>query len=150
MVHALREARRVLRPGGILVDLRPAAEHRRVGLGEGPRWRLVGVMRETFGEDRAADRAVARVIRDGLFRLEARVELPLERWMDSMDDFRTWVAEFGQRRALASHEFLFRRLRSRLERGAKTIVARGPIVLRLLRKTGRPSAAGSARGMAGK
>src|SRR2546428_10689223 len=104
MVHALREAHRVLRPGGILVDLRPAPKHRRVGLGQGRRWRLVGVMREEFDEDRSANRAVAQALREGFFRRGARAEFLLDREMDTLDDFRAWLAEFGQRRMLASHE----------------------------------------------
>ena len=136
MVHALREAHRVLRPGGLLIDLRPAAKHRRVGLGEGRGWRLTGVMRETFDEDRAADGAVARVLRDGLFRLEARAKFPLDRVMDRMEDFRTWVSEFGQRRALASHEWLVRRLERALatRRRPARIVGRGPMTLQVLRR----------------
>ena len=34
MVHALTEAHRVLKPSGLLIDMRPAAKHRRAGLGE--------------------------------------------------------------------------------------------------------------------
>jgi len=134
MVHALREAHRVLRPDGILVDLRPAPVHRRVGLGQGRRWRLVGVMREEFDEDRAADRAVAQALREGLFRRGARAEFLLDREMDTMDDFRAWLAEFGQRRMLADHEWLIRRL-ARMRAGAEaTIVGRGPVMLQVLRK----------------
>ena len=134
MVHALREAHRVLRPGGILVDLRPAPVHRRVGLGQGRRWRLVGVMREEFDEDRAANRAVAQALREGLFRRGARDEFLLDREMDTMDDFRAWLAEFGQRRMLASHEWLIRRLERARARTETTIVGRGPVTLQVLRK----------------
>jgi len=68
MVRALREVHRVLRPNGVLLDLRPAAQHRRAGLGEGQRWHPIGAMREKFDDDHAADRAVRQVIREGLFR----------------------------------------------------------------------------------
>ena len=72
MVDALHEARRVLRRGGILIDARPdsrersTVEHlsgrsaRRVG--------SVNTSRETRGDDRASDRAIATVKRQGLFR----------------------------------------------------------------------------------
>ena len=134
MVHALREAHRVLRPDGLAIDLRPAAKHRRVGLGTGSRWKLVGVMREPFDEDWAADSAVARVVRDGLYRLQSRAEFPLDRVMDGMDDFRQWLREFGQRRTIAAHDWLVRRLERALAARPRPmkIVARGPMALRVL------------------
>jgi hypothetical protein len=134
MVHALREAHRVLRSGGILIDLRPAAVHRRVGVGRNRRWRLVGVMRETFEEDRAADQSVAQVVRDGLFRRGAHAEFLLEREMDTLDDLRTWLTEFGQRRALATHDWLIRKVARVRGATEATIVGRGPVKLNVLRK----------------
>jgi hypothetical protein len=134
MVHALREAHRVLRPAGILIDLRPAAKHRRVGLGQGRRWRQVGVMRESFGEDRAADRAVAQALRTGLFRRGARAEFRVDREMDTMDDFLAWLKDFSQRRMVASHEWLVRRLRRALAVKETAIVGRGLVTLQVLRK----------------
>lgn len=134
MVHALREAHRVLRPGGVLLDLRPEAVHRRVGIGEGRRWRLVGLMREGFEEDWAADRAVARVLRDRMFRAGRRQAFVLDRVMDGTADLRTWIAEFGQRRALASHQWLLGRVERALERTAEKIVGRGPVALRPLHR----------------
>src|SRR5437867_4831033 len=134
MVHALREARRVLRRDGILMDLRPAAEHRRVGLGAGRRWHQVGVMRESFDNDRAADRAIARVLRVRWFRRGARAEFLVDREMDTMDDFLAWLKDFGQRRILASSDGLIRKLERALAVEEAMIVGRGVVALQVLRK----------------
>ena len=84
MVHALTEAHRVLKPKGLLIDMRPAAKHRRAGLGEGNRWQLVGTMREKFDDDIASDRAVRQVVREKLFHREFQIEFDLERVMDTL------------------------------------------------------------------
>ena len=136
MVHALREAHRILRPGGILIDLRPAAKHRRIGLGEGPAWRLVGVMREPLEEDRRADRAVAQVVRRGLFQVVGRGAVLLERVMDDMNDFHAWLNEFNQRRVVSGHAWLIRRLERALDARRVRIVSRGPLEVRVLKRLG--------------
>lgn len=73
MVDALKEAHRILRPRGLLIDARPDsrvfayAEH-------GTRsssYRQAGVIatsREELGNDRTSDRAVATATRNGWFR----------------------------------------------------------------------------------
>jgi len=134
MVHALLEAHRVLRPGGILLDLRPAAEHRRIGLGEGPAWRLVGKMREPLREDRRANRAVEQVVRRRLFRSTARGAVLLERVMDDLSDFRGYLTEFNQRRVISAHTWLIRRLERARRIRPLRIVSRGPLTLRVLEK----------------
>lgn len=72
MVDALREAHRVLRSGGLLIDARPDSRRlARVEHVAGGRRRAVGTVntaRDTLGDDRASDRAIARVVREGLFR----------------------------------------------------------------------------------
>jgi len=91
-------------------------------------------MRESFDEDRAANRAVAQALREGLFRRGARAEFLLDREMETIADFRAWLAEFGRRRMLADHEWLIRRLERARAGSEATIVGRGPVTLQVLRK----------------
>jgi len=135
MVHALREAHRVLKPNGILLDLRPAAKHRRAGLGEGKGWQLVGVMRENFGDDRAADHAVSQVVSQGLFHREAQYEFDLDRVMDTIPDFRAWLDDFSTEK-LPSHEWLYQRVERALAKKQTDIkiVVRGSLRLTVLRE----------------
>ena len=136
MVHALREAERVLRPNGLLVDLRPAAVHRRVGVTHAGRYRLLGVMRETFDDDRAADRAVTQIQREGRLKAEGRTVFACNRIMDRLGDFQEWLADFDRLGKLPSHEWLMRRVKRALDvaGGKARIVVSGPLILRVLRK----------------
>lgn len=136
MVHALHEAQRVLKPNGLLLDLRPAAEHRRVGVAHANRHRPLGRMREKFDDDRAADRAIAHVMREGLFKAGGRGRFVCNRVMDSLDEFRDWIAEFVTLSKSASHDWLIQRVEQALNtKGGNTkIVVSGPLVLRVLRK----------------
>jgi SAM-dependent methyltransferase len=136
MVHALREAHRVLKPNGILVDLRPAAVHRRVGVVCNGDYRQLGSMREKFDDDWAANRAVARILHEGLFKTDWRTQFDCRRVMDTVDEFRSWVDDFVRLGDLPSHDWLIEEVESALKasRGKTKIVARGPLVMRVLRK----------------
>src|SRR5262245_17063288 len=103
MVHALKEAQRVLKPGGILLDLRPAAAHRQVGIEQTGHYQRLGAMRERFDDDHAASRAVAAVMRQGLFKLERRERFGCRRIMDRLAEFRAWLDEFVSLDKLPSH-----------------------------------------------
>jgi len=150
MVHALREAWRVLRPGGLALDLRPANVHRRVAVVRGGAAKLMGVMRESLDDGRAADRAVAQVTRRGgaapgggqrpPLQFVRRERLPLDRVMDGVDDFKDWLDDFISRNDdLPPHDWLIERLAGAL--GEKTrqgsVVVSGPLDLRVLRKPAR-------------
>lgn len=115
MVHALTEAHRVLKPNGILIDLRPSHKHRCAGLGEGKEWKLIGAMREDFADDLAADRAVKQVIRAGLFHQEPLIEFDLDRVMDTLQDFHTWLKEFNVNQ-LPSHKWLYQKVERALKK----------------------------------
>jgi len=80
MVDALHEAHRVLRPGGVVADIRPERDpgnrsrrYIRVECHWDTERAQAGEMYETpeyFSEYVGADRAVARVLREGLYWLE--------------------------------------------------------------------------------
>src|SRR5258708_38050854 len=86
MVHALQEARRVLKPGGILIELRPAPIHRRVWITSGGGDQLLGAMSEVLDDDRAANQAVAEVLRSGLFTREWRVQRRCDCLQDNSEE----------------------------------------------------------------
>lgn len=96
-------------------------------------------MRERFTDERAADRAVARVVRDGLFTVAARRRFPCDRTMDTVHEFEAWLDFAVRLSKWPRHEWLVRRVASRLQAhgaGAK-IVVRGPMDLAVLRKRSR-------------
>jgi hypothetical protein len=140
MVHALRQCHRVLRPEGVLIDLRPAAVHRVVGFETAGRFRRVAVMRERFADERAADRAVAHVVREGLFSVAARRRFPCRRVMDTVREFQEWLEIAIRLSKWPRHEWLVRRIAARLDArsgehgGGVRIVVRGPMDLAVLRK----------------
>ena len=140
MVHALHEAHRVLKPNGLLVDLRPAVAHRRVGIERGGRYQQLGAMREKLDDDRAANHAVAHIVQEGLFKAEWRTQFDCRRVMDTPDDFQAFIDEFAQLGGdLPPHDWLIQRVERafKAQRGNTKIVVRGPLVLRVLRKMGR-------------
>lgn len=128
----------MLKPDGILIDLRPAPKHRRVGVGEGTRWKLVGVMREKFDDDHAANRAVMQVLHEGLYQRDSQIEFDLDRVMDSMADFQTWFDDFLQLGKLPSHERLIKRLENAKGKQSTPtkIVVRGPLMMSVMRRLG--------------
>ena len=152
MVHALREAWRVLRPGGIALDLRPATVHRRVRVERGGQPEALGTMRESLADGRAADRAVAQMTRRGQRKgggtglksaprppllFVRRTRVPLERVMDGPADFRAWLADFASRDdELPPHDWLIQRVVGALGEGQRrgSVVVSGPLDLRVLRK----------------
>ncbi len=136
MVHALQEARRVLKPNGLLIDLRPWHFHRRVGLGLGRGWQLVGVLRESLEDDYASDAAIDTVVRRGRFRTVSRRSFYLDRVMNSVTEFRSWVGDFSRIEKYGDHEWLIKRLERAQARSPRkrSITIRGRMTLGVLEK----------------
>jgi len=142
MVHALREACRVLKGDGLLIDLRPAPVHRHVGISENGTYVKVGVMREFLSDDRSANGAVAEMINSRRLRLKMRTRFECIRTMDQLSDFKARLDELVQLGKGSSHDWLLRRMKETLASRAsdqtsrrRKIIMRGPMDLRVLIKT---------------
>ena len=137
MVHALREAHRVLKPEGLLLDVRPAPSHRRVGiLSPRGQWKLVAPMKEYLDDDRAANAAIKTVIGERLFRRQAYASVDLRRHVDTMSNFQAWLQEFSTLGAFPPHDWMVPKVKMALAKASRKakIVVRGPLEIRVLSK----------------
>jgi hypothetical protein len=126
MVDALREVHRTLAPHGILIDARPdsrvlAYAERRKARG----FQIVGEVRTSrveIANDGASDRAIARVVSDGLFRRKRHGRFWHRVPFDNLADLRhylwehlrfvhraKWLVDAATRRRHAHERFVLRR-----------------------------------------
>ena len=96
MVHALREAARVLRPDGVLIDLRPAVEHCRVGILRAGRFAGLGVARGSLEGQRAAGRSVRQALALKILRQTRSARFRCDVVFSSPAALREWLVEFNE------------------------------------------------------
>jgi hypothetical protein len=99
-------------------------------------------MRERFDDERAADRAVAAVVRSGLFETAARTTFPCNRVMPTCHEFQAWLEHFVSLQKLPPHDWLLRRVERAFSEGSgpPRIVVSAPMDLWLLRRRAQAEA----------
>jgi hypothetical protein len=143
MVHALHEARRVLKPHSILIDLRPAVAHREAGIELAGRYTRFGRMHERLDVDRAANRAIARVVREGLFETRSRSRFEGRYVYDSFREFRAAICRSVKAGELTSYKRLLRRIEIACRQSPSCkVVTRGPLAMTIMIKRMRLPRAG--------
>ncbi len=96
MVHALSEIRRVLVPGGILIDLRPLLDQWPVEVAWSDDFREAGRatdLREPLADDEAANAAMQQAIAAGLFTREREATFPFYYYWDTANEMQEYIAE---------------------------------------------------------
>lgn len=127
MVDALKEAHRILRPRGVLIDARPdsrvfAYAERRTATGNYRRAGIIATARDASMDDRASDRAAAtavgkrwfRSLRAGRFwhRVQFEERSAMQRYLDDHARFVhrvRWMVDRARRRRWESDPWAIRR-----------------------------------------
>lgn len=96
MVHALEEVRRVLAPGGILLDIRPLNDRWHVEVVSARASQETGRLDdlpEPLSADTASNKAMQKVERRGWFKREQEQLFPFFYSWDTPSEFEEFVAE---------------------------------------------------------
>jgi hypothetical protein len=96
MVHALREIQRVLMPHGVLIDLRPLADHWAVEVASARKVIETGRVQDLpvgLEDDAAANRSVAQASANGWFTRERAETFPFYYAWDSPREMEKYISE---------------------------------------------------------
>ncbi|HLF26016.1 MAG TPA: hypothetical protein VJG32_06750 [Anaerolineae bacterium] len=95
MVHALEKIQRLLKPGGMLIDIHPTPEPAALEVRVGRHTTPAGWLNETddYEDYEHADRAIAAAVGNGLFRIERESTFEFVWYADSLAQLREYLAE---------------------------------------------------------
>ncbi|MYE26108.1 MAG: hypothetical protein F4X87_02605 [Chloroflexi bacterium] len=122
MVRALSEARRVLKRGGRLIDMRPTMRNRRVELALPEATLFIGEIdsSSTNSDHLAANDALDAALAAGEFKLEHRATFQIKTDLDTLADLRAFKS--GLHRSVMP-ESIFERIRALIaDEPAETII----------------------------
>jgi hypothetical protein len=137
MVHALEECRRVLQPGGVLVDLRPYDGVWPLEVVAGTSSRRVGALdfSQDSPDDAAADAAIDEAVRVGWFQRERTARFKFGWYWDSLAALEKYIAERTVKiywNPASTHEAAAAALAT-AKPGARLRIRRGMLIGRYLR-----------------
>ena len=96
MVHALSEIRRVLAASGVLIDLRPVQDRWQIEVVSAREVRETGRVQDSstaLEDDKAANRAMARVATDGWFLRDREEYFLYDYSWDAPSEMEEWIEE---------------------------------------------------------
>ena len=96
MVHALSEIKRLLIPGGILIDLRPVLDRWQIEVVSAREIRETGRMQDFpvgLADDEAANKSIASAAENGWFVREQEEFFPFVYSWDSPKQMEEWIEE---------------------------------------------------------
>ncbi len=95
MVHALEESWRVLRPNGVLIDLRTFSSYPPVEIVSGTESQSAGHIDDTMwlADDLATDEALDQVIERGLFEHHKADQFSFSLYWNSVDDMQAYAED---------------------------------------------------------
>ncbi|MEM9952521.1 MAG: hypothetical protein AAF846_13015 [Chloroflexota bacterium] len=94
MVHALTEAWRVLKPDGLLIDLRPIRSNQEILLTTDDNSQHIAYYTDAYRHqnDLSANDAIETALSENLFAYQSQADFPFIRHFDTAQEFRDYCA----------------------------------------------------------